>query len=222
MTPSRTSHNPEEALNWMINPYTREDFLRYYWGKMPLHIPRKDSARYKKLFNSNQFELLLGSRVHSSRLVRIVADGKTFSPDDYCKDHKLSDSLHLRECLDIHKIRQLFGEGATIILQHLELFDPQVSKLCAQLTGAFHHRVEAHAFLTPPTQLNRGLPPHTDPIDSFVIQLEGTRRWETCEPLKPPPFSHERKKSISNNISGSHDLILSPGDSLFIPMTCPY
>ncbi|MFJ5996934.1 JmjC domain-containing protein [Streptomyces sp. NPDC092370] len=69
------------------------------------------------------------------------------------------------DTVDAQKVYELFGAGATIVWS-----SSAPGPTCV-------------AFLTPAGK--QGFSPHHDPVDLFIVQTEGTKRWRLWN---PPPY----------------------------------
>ncbi len=76
---------------------------------------------------------------------------------------------------------ELHDDGATVVLQGLQLTDPHLAKVSNNLALALDHPVQVNAYLSPPAA--HGLELHYDLHDVFVVQLEGAKRWRVWDPL---------------------------------------
>ena len=86
------------------------------------------------------------------------------------------------------------------------------------MTDRFAAKSEVVAFLTPAGQ--RGAT-HSDPTDVYVIQLEGTKRWQIW-PTPQVRRPGDDKDSFPSLPDPVLDLSLQPGDVLYIPHNTPH
>ena len=86
------------------------------------------------------------------------------------------------------------------------------------MTDRFAAKSEVVAFLTPTGQ--RGAV-HSDPTDVYVVQLEGTKRWQIW-PTPQVRRPGEDKDSFPSLPEPDLDLSLQPGDVLYIPHNTPH
>lgn len=81
--------------------------------------------------------------------------------------------------------------------------------------------VGANAYLTPPGK-SQGFAPHYDDIEAFCLQLEGQKRWKVYAPLRPSErlpraSSEDYRPSSLLGVTPVLDVVLSPGDVLYMP-----
>lgn len=117
------------------------------------------------------------------------------------------------------KVLSHFSLGATLVLDAVELLVPSVRALCGRLSASLGCPVDAVAFLTPPDR--KGLSPHIDDEDVFVLQLSGTKQWTVHEQLRPVPLT---PGVLSPSALGPVALtpLLSPGDVMYVPRGTPH
>jgi len=124
----------------------------------------------------------------------------------------------LDDPIDPGKIYAHFRAGKTLIHGGLNLTRPNLRALARSMTERFAAKSEVVGFLTPAGQ--RGAV-HSDPTDVYVVQLEGTKRWEiwpTPEVRRPG----DDKNSFPVLPDPVLDLSLQPGDVLYIPHNTPH
>jgi JmjC domain len=165
--------------------------------------------------------LTRGLRTPSFRLVR---DGATLPPATYCRTagvgHRTIDDV-----VRPNRVLELHAEGATMVLQGLQLTDPLLGRAANNLALALDHPVQINAYLSPASA--RGLELHFDFHDVFVLQLDGCKRWRVWEPLPrtrdpvktrtkiPLPVLDELSEPVL-------DLTLGTGDCLYLPRGFPH
>jgi uncharacterized RmlC-like cupin family protein len=108
---------------------------------------------------------------------------------------------------DPRRVYELFGGGATIVLQSLHRFWPPLARFGRDLELALTHPVQVNAYVTPPAAQGLGL--HHDTHDVFVLQVHGRKRWEVRHPDGRP----------GERLLGAE---LAPGDCLYIPQRFPH
>jgi len=96
-----------------------------------------------------------------------------------------------------------------------------IHSMLSLLESEFGCMVGSNAYLTP---LNsQGFAPHYDDVDVFILQLEGYKRWRVYAPFNkretlPRQSSRDyTEKEIEENGDEVLDVVLSPGDVLYLP-----
>lgn len=120
------------------------------------------------------------------------------------------------EVLRPDRIRQQFSAGATVVCNYLNRVLPSMRRLAGMLGDAFACQSEVVAFLTP--EQSTGLAPHRDPVDVFVVHVEGSKDWRVWDPprpgVEPVPLAELGEPSF--------EAVLRPGDVLYIPAGAPH
>jgi bifunctional lysine-specific demethylase and histidyl-hydroxylase NO66 len=165
--------------------------------------------------------LARGSRTPTFRLVRA---GATLPPAAYCRTAGIGHGT-IDDVIQPNRVLELYAEGATMVLQGLQLTDPVLGLTANNLALALDHPVQINAYLSPAAA--RGLELHFDFHDVFVLQLDGRKRWRVWAPLPrtrdpvrtgrkiPPPTLDELREPML-------DRTLTSGDCLYLPRGFPH
>src|SRR5689334_4066737 len=118
------------------------------------------------------------------------------------------------------RVAGLFRAGATLTFNALHHHRANLRALAAEMTGLFAAQAEVIAFLTPAGR--RGLAPHYDPVDVFVVQLAGRKSWRVW-----PVPAHRRGDDAGNLDEAALGApavaaTLAPGDVLYMPYNCAH
>jgi ribosomal protein L16 Arg81 hydroxylase len=117
------------------------------------------------------------------------------------------------------KVYEHFRTGATITWNSLNHFSPSLRALTRMLSEKFAVRSDVVAFLTPAGK--QGFTPHHDPVDLFIIQLEGTKYWRLWNPppVRRGDIGHYKLEDLGEPVV---DVSLQPGDVLYLPYNTPH
>jgi ribosomal protein L16 Arg81 hydroxylase len=118
------------------------------------------------------------------------------------------------------RIASLFRSGATLTFNSLNHHRANLRVLAASMTAVFAAQSEVIGFLTPATR--RGLAPHYDPVDVFVVQLAGSKSWKVW-PV-PPRRRGDDLGNLNEAELGEPAIAatLEPGDVLYVPYNCAH
>ena len=150
--------------------------------------------------------------------------GTTLPPATYCRTagvgHRTIDDV-----IQPNRVLELHDEGATVVLQGLQLTDPHLAKVSNNLALELNHPVQVNAYLSPPSA--HGLELHYDLHDVFVLQLEGAKRWRVWAPLertRDPVRGGPRPAPVTFEELGEprFDRTLRQGDCLYLPRGHPH
>lgn len=151
---------------------------------------------------------------HGLRLpyFRMLRDGRPLPTSDYSR--RLGrDRGQLTGVIDPDAVRARLAEGATLVLQGLRFYHPEVSALCDGLSAELGHPVHANAYLTPAAANGAGR--HYDDHSVFMRQVAGRKRWRVQAPIEQWPRASCSDSRIDTEVV--LDVELGPGDCLYIP-----
>jgi ribosomal protein L16 Arg81 hydroxylase len=157
---------PAAKPDWLVAPIAWDTFERDYWEKRPLIVQRGDPDYYSNLLSLSDLDIILSNlSVYSSR-VRL-----TGKPVKQASQANVYDRANGTEALFAR-----FRQGETIIVNGLHEEWPPLRELCRTLAAKFSGAFQVNVYLTPGG--SRGLRPHYDTHDVFVLQIHGTKQWQ--------------------------------------------
>lgn len=192
----------------LLAPMPVNHFFQDYYMKEPVHIRRATAAHaplFKHLFSVEDLDELLekgGGEPSISRALALKSsNGSTI-------EHMLPPPGHPSPSGGGYTARRLLANGTTIRFnlekiesQHLPLETRNVLDALNVMLGGTNStnkedvrsegnalagvdlRTGIHVYATGPLKGARGLKPHTDPYDVFIVQLEGRKKWTVCTPV---------------------------------------
>lgn len=142
-------------------------------------------------------------------------DGQLLPQIDYINTAQAMRYHDLVNNIDLDAVARLLSEGAVMQLDRVHKFSLPVLELKHDLECMFRVTVDTGAFLA---RHGTGFPPHWDYDDIIAIQFVGSRRWKLAQPTVVEPITLDlQKEPPSDNIAWEDEVILRPGDALFIP-----
>jgi lysine-specific demethylase/histidyl-hydroxylase NO66 len=210
-----------EALQFLIDPVSREEFLHDYWERRPLFVARGQPDHFADLFTFDALDALFarGDMWHPN--VRVFLAGRQIQQNEFATRWAYGREVHDR-IVDRGKLLALYEAGATINLLGVERTWPAVTSCSKQLEIDAGFPVHTTAFLSPPNAVN--IPPHFDMTDVLVTQISGSKEWGLWEPDRTLPLNTDTSERIygrddprvaSSRLLGRH--VLRPGDTLYVP-----
>ncbi|MEV6581913.1 cupin domain-containing protein [Streptomyces sp. NPDC051582] len=195
-----------------------EEFLRRHWTRTPLLRRAVSPEAFAGLLSLADLADLLTARALRLPHVRLVRDGQQVAESTYTGVRRIGHGT-VTDAIVPEKVLSHFGLGATLVLDAVELLVPAVGSLCERLVASLSCPVDAVAFLTPPAR--KGLAPHIDDEDVFVLQLSGSKQWTVHEQLRPVPLT---AGALPPSALGPVALtpLLEPGDVLYVPRGTPH
>jgi len=207
----RVTQGSTFSLTRMLHPVKRAHFVQHYWEKQPLRIRRSDPDYYSDLLTLADVDRILSATGIRPPQIRIVRDGQAISSG------KASTAPFLRSnALELEELYSAYRDGATVVLQFLHERWLALARLCESLAHEFSASFQVNAYLTPAHE--KGLAPHYDTHDVFVMQVSGVKHWRVYAapvflPLKSQPY--ESKTMQPGKLLMEFDL--DEGDLLYLP-----
>ncbi|OII60323.1 cupin [Streptomyces sp. CC53] len=116
---------------------------------------------------------------------------------------------------NMHRLGDLLRDGATLIMDQLNTFDPTMEAVCRALQWWTHERVQVNAYLT--TNEASGFPLHWDDHDVIVVQLAGEKEWEIRGTSRTAPMYRDADANDVPSGTVIFDGTLQAGDVMHIP-----
>lgn len=143
---------------------------------------------------------------------RMVKEGVQVPTSDYTT--RLGrDRGQLSGVIDPGAVRECLAGGATLVLQGLRYYCPEISNLCNDLSAELGHPVHANAYLTP--AFSKGAGRHYDDHSVFMRQVSGRKRWCVQAPVEQWPTATCFDSRIDTETV--LDVTLEPEDCLYLP-----
>jgi hypothetical protein len=178
-------------------------------------LERSEPGRYDDLLSEPAVERLVCSGGLRSPGFRLVKAGEQLAAREYTTDIPWRPSS-FTGAADVDRVLAEWEGGATIVLQGLHLFRPELGAFCRSLERTLGHPAQANAYYTP--RAAQGLPVHHDTHDVFVLQVAGEKRWLVYEPALELPLKDQKySPELGEPGEAVHDLVLRPGDMLYLP-----
>lgn len=204
------TRRPPYGLKEFLAPITADTFFAEYWETKPLLIHREDPDYFSSILTLADVDTILATSSLGENELRVVADGKEARISDLIQD-TVEGKFNRLEAL-----YSQYRSGATVNLVFLHERWPALAAVCQRLSTQLSCGIHGNVYLTPGQ--NRGLTPHHDPHDVFVLQLYGTKRW-TLHPTQTPLPLHEQGYALPPDGAGDPvmDFVLHPGDMVYLP-----
>ncbi|MER7049423.1 cupin domain-containing protein [Streptomyces jumonjinensis] len=195
-----------------------EVFFSEHFNKKPLLRRGVLEGSVRNLVSLRQLDDVVAMEAVSPSYLRIAKDGRGVPSRAYTRtvtDHGAA----LAEAVVPEQVYELFRSGGTITWNALNHFLPSARHLVQVFTRMFDSPSEVVAFLTPAGK--DGYAPHHDPVDVYVIQIEGTKNWRIWEPMaeRGADKATYRSEDLGAPVI---ETILRPGDVLYLPYGTPH
>jgi len=196
-----------------------EEFFCTYFNKKVLYRPRGIAGDPRQILSIADMDDIVHQEGLRSSLLRMLGNGVPAIGDQLTTQLEMRrEGKTIDDALDPGRIYAHFRAGKTLIHGGLNLTRPNLRALARSMTDRFAAKSEVVAFLTPAGQ--RGAT-HSDPTDVYVIQLEGTKRWQIW-PTPQVRRPGDDKDSFDSLPDPVLDQSIQPGDVLYIPHNTPH
>jgi hypothetical protein len=193
-------------------------FFGQYFNSRPM-LRRAAVRDPREILSVVDLDEVLSSEAIRPPYVDIARNGKTVPRSAYT-DSVVVQQEYITDRVVPARVAALFRAGATLVWNSLNHHRPNLRALASMMSSLFASQCNVIAFLTPAG--HRGLAPHYDPVDVFVIQLEGTKSWRVW------PVPAQRRGDGADNLDEAElgtpavETTLEPGDVLYIPYNCAH
>jgi mannose-6-phosphate isomerase-like protein (cupin superfamily) len=189
-------------------------FLDESFNKRARYIPGAMAGHLQELPGVAMLDDLLALETVPPSYLRVTKDGQGVSRHAYTR--VVGRGTALTEVTVPEKVYELFRLGGTLTWNSLEHVLPVVRQLLRPFAQTLACDTDAVLFVTPAG--HEGFKPHYDSTDSFVLQVEGSKRWRVWE---TPEF---RVGDWGGDASGEPEMVvtLHPGDVLYVPHGTPH
>ncbi|HXT72515.1 MAG TPA: cupin domain-containing protein [Candidatus Angelobacter sp.] len=195
------------SLEWLINPVSTEAFFGSYWEKQTLVVKRNQPNYFNSLLSLDEVDRVLTTLDRRYPDITLKNASREIKSDDYTVDG---------DALDVAKVYQLFNEGSTITLAFLDTVVPSLTSFCRALEGEFSFPFQTNIYMTPPGA--QGAKPHYDTHDVFVLQVAGSKKWNTYgTPVELPLPEQDFDSKIHEQGANTLEFQLDAGDVAYIP-----
>ena len=195
------------------------EFFGRYFNRSPLLRRAALHGDPREILSVADLDEVLGSEAIRPPYLDIAKDGRQVPRSTYTKPI-IVQGEYITDRVVPDSVTAHFRAGATLTWNCLNHHRPGLRALAAELSTMFATRSEVIAFLTPAGR--RGLAPHYDPVDVFVVQLEGTKSWRVW------PVPAQRRGDDAGNLDEAQlgtpaiEATLRPGDVLYMPYNCAH
>jgi ribosomal protein L16 Arg81 hydroxylase len=196
-----------------------ETFFAQYFNRSPMLRRRALRRDPREILSVADLDEVLSSEAIRPPYLDIAKDGKQVPRSSYTEPIVVQGE-YVTDRVVPARVAAIFRTGATLTWNSVNHHRPNLRALAGVLATMFASQTDVIAFLTPAGR--RGLAPHSDPVDVFVIQLEGTKSWRVW------PVPGQRRGDDVGNLNEAElgapavEATLRPGDVLYVPYGCAH
>ncbi|MGI5436767.1 JmjC domain-containing protein [Streptomyces shenzhenensis] len=195
----------EAALGWSGAEELGKDFVR---GNMD------DPALVSRIMTPNRLLDVAMRRSLNRPQFRCFQKGEEVHPAIYYTD-SVSPRGQSISMVNMRSLGRLLGEGATVIMDQANVFDPTMEVACRALQWWSHERVQVNAYLT--TNDASGFPLHWDDHDVVIVQLAGEKDWEVRATSRNVPMYRDADPNSTPSDEIIWSGLMRTGDVMHIP-----
>jgi ribosomal protein L16 Arg81 hydroxylase len=195
-----------------------EVFFAEYFNKKPLLRKNSLPGDPGEVLSTRRLDELINLEVVRPPYIRVNLRGAGVPEQGYTRTLTVQ-GADITDSVIPEKIYDLFRAGATVVWSSLNQIDPALRAFTQILSEKFGARTDCVAFLTPTGK--EGFSPHHDPVDLFIIQTEGTKRWKLWN---PPAVRSGQSATFTAEELGDPaiEVLLEAGDVLYLPYNTPH
>jgi ribosomal protein L16 Arg81 hydroxylase len=203
------------SVEWLLRPTGLKEFFNDYWERRPLILSRGDEGYFRHLLSLEDMDQVLSSHELRHPLIQLVKNNARVPPPQWTTEEEVK-GAPVGTVADRVKMFGEYQNGATIILDHLHRTWPPLARLCASVERFFGHPTQTNVYLTPPG--SKGFGAHYDTHDVFILQTEGSKRWQLYDsPMRLPLPSQTYPHPGPDPGKPTADFVLRAGDVLYMP-----
>ncbi|MFE0183407.1 JmjC domain-containing protein [Streptomyces olivaceus] len=195
----------EAALGWSGAEELGKDFVR---GSMD------DPALVSRIMTPNRLLDIAMRRSLNRPQFRCFQKGEEVHPAIYYTD-SVSPRGQSISMVNMRSLGRLLGEGATVIMDQANVFDPTMEVACRALQWWSRERVQVNAYLT--TNDASGFPLHWDDHDVVIVQLAGEKEWEVRATSRAVPMYRDADPNSTPSDEIIWSGLMRTGDVMHIP-----
>jgi lysine-specific demethylase/histidyl-hydroxylase NO66 len=184
--------------------------LETHWEQEPL--VSKGLGDFADVFSVDLADRLIHSGMPMAS-VRLFQGGTALPAEALARPRERGGKGRER-LVDATKVAEQVRAGATLVLEELQTYSPDVATFAAEITAATGYATYCAAFLTPGG--SRGVGPHYDTASVFIRQVLGAKRWRVSAPRQRWP-SREWSAGMDVETELLLDVVLDEGDCLYLP-----
>ena len=203
------------ALDLVLQSFNLTDFWANYFERSALLISRNNPEHFQKLLSSGElFDLIQHSHLEYEKDIKLVKNGQTH----FTRANQEAKAAEVIEA---------FLEGSSVVFNkvHRKNRNANVYKFLQDLERTFRVFCGANAYLSPPQ--SQCFLHHYDQQQFFVLQLEGSKRWKVCEPVRMMSMYSDSDVQQGEHILSDEEFKakglkcvnrwLHAGDTLYLP-----
>jgi hypothetical protein len=172
----------------LLAPLTTDQFVGHYQRREYLHLSRKPESCDEAVTVQDLDTLFQMQRLPVT-MFEVCRSGVMLPMEEWSR---IAGPSHRPERFALtERLLDLFGEGATVIVNGAHHSIPRLARTCRRLTAEMGLDVRANVYMTPPGA--QGFSRHSDEHEVIVVQIHGSKSWRLF-PQSGAPVPIEMKE----------------------------
>ncbi|MFI6808263.1 JmjC domain-containing protein [Streptomyces luteogriseus] len=167
-----------------------------------------------RLMTPNRLLEIIRHRHLANPQLRCYAEGDEVNPSLF-----LSTNVNRRRQAvsqaDMAALGRILNGGGTVVLDHVDFFDPTLEVACRALGWWSGELTSANAYLA--VGDTDGFNLHWDDHDVIAVQLSGEKSWEVRGPSRPAPMYRDAERNLTPSEEVLWKGTMRAGDVMHIP-----
>lgn len=196
-----------EVVERLLSPIAPDQFLAEFYEQKPLLLGGRPDTFYLNVYSTPMLEHTLWRHERSlANFVRLHKSG-----------HNIDPPKSLGRFDFFGWVIAEYQDGATIIVNNLEDYEPALARFIRPLEHYFRGRVSVSAYASP--RAASAFSPHFDTHDVMILQVEGSKTFNLYEGVGPElPLISQARRICKEELKAPADAAsLAAGDFLYMP-----
>jgi ribosomal protein L16 Arg81 hydroxylase len=193
-------------------------FFTEHFNKKPMLRKNAVPGDPRDLLSLRRLDELVNLEVVRPPYIKANLNGDGVPEQGYTKNVVVQGRT-ITDVVEPEKLYELYRAGATLTWCSLNQIVPELRDFTRVISDKMAVRTDSVAFLTPSRK--KGYPPHHDPVDLFIVQLEGTKHWKLWNPPEQR-LGDNAQYTLEGLGEPEIEVSLQPGDVLYLPYGTPH
>jgi ribosomal protein L16 Arg81 hydroxylase len=193
-------------------------FFANYFNVKPMLRNSSIPGDVRDILSIRELDELLHMEVVRPPYIKANLNGEGVPEIGYTSNVVIQ-GVTLTDVVDPEKVYALYRAGATLTWCSLNQVTSALRSFTRIISDTMAVRTDSVAFLTPAGK--KGYLPHHDPVDLFIVQLEGAKHWKLWNP-GPDRLGTAAGYTEADLGEPAIETVLQPGDVMYLPYGTPH
>jgi ribosomal protein L16 Arg81 hydroxylase len=198
----------------LVTPQSVHQFLRTNYAQQSWVRYKGKEHRFRGLADWGTLNTLLATLRFEFPRFRLARQGEFIPVENYTERIRTIANTSYEQIV-VDRLLYELRDAATLIIDRVDQAHEPIRELAAALESELRAPVFVNMFASwSPVP---GFDLHWDDQDVFVIQLEGRKHWQICEPTRQWPLHRDVLPSPKPKTTPVAEFDMTPGDVLYLP-----